>query len=298
MIHKEILFGYEWDSYTNTIHSKDLMQGYGLFSSFTLLLMNIIGVYKQHNVVVENINTKNALCNFKWDESIDLYHYFFKIDKSVNINFSEPLPDFLNNPDQQHFIYKSENLKYFLPFFKRFFSPSDVLLAKINYLKQKYNIDSNNSVSVIVRDSDKWTDFGGFISTSAGSYMRYTRDCFEQMHNKTGNKPDILIQSENPGIVKHFFCACGIAPYVKFIEETALDKDQSSYPPIVSDINKKKDWLESYIAALWIHSQSNTVVTYTGNSGFFVYLMRGNTNNFIQEKTFQFNHKEFFAENA
>jgi len=297
MIHEHITYGYNWDDSTKTLIAHDQIRDYGMFSTFTLMLISIIGAYKKHNTLVENYDYRKIMRKFRWDESTDMYHHFFKFDKSVQIDFdSEKIPGTLLHPDNQHLIYKSEYSEYFTPFFKRYFSPSDTIKEKIEYLKSKYQINSDNSISIIYRDSDKWTDMGGgFLSAQAGLYFRTAKQLIDEVIKQTGKRTEILIQTENPGVVQTFR-ESGLP--CKFIEETKLDKDQSIYPPVVRDISLRKDWIESYIASLWIHSQSKYVVTYTGNSAFFVYLMRGNTNNFYQEKTFLMKPEDFFVINA
>lgn len=297
MIYEHITYGYNWDDSTKTLIAHDQIKHYGMFSTFTLMLISIIGAYKKYNTLVENYDYSNIMQKFKWAESVDMYHHFFKVDRSIHIDFDpELIPGILLHPDNQHLIYKSEYSKYFTPFFKRYFSPSDIIKERIENLRTKYQINSDNSISIIYRDSDKWTDMGGgFLSVQAGVYFRTAKNLIEQEIKETGKRPEILIQTENPGVVQ-IFKESGLP--CKFIEETKLDKDQSIYPPVVKDISLRKDWIENYVASLWLHSQSKRVVTYTGNSAFFVYLMRGNTTNFYQEKTFQMNPEDFFVINA
>jgi hypothetical protein len=60
----------------------------------------------------------------------------------------------------------------------------------------------------------------------------------------------------------------------------------------------KLEWSENYVAALFLHSKSKYLITYTGNSAFFLYLSRGTTNNLYQEITFtNNNYDDFFSIN-
>ena len=287
MIHENILFGYDFDDETNTLIGKELIQDYGFFSTFTLMLTSIMVVYKKFNILPENIDGKYLLRKLKKNKNLDMYSHFFHIDREMKISFDTDIPVPFS-PDDHHTLYSEKYIKYYEPFFKKYFNLNKCVLEKIEELKMKYNFDSDNSISVIFRDSDKWTDFGGFNYISAGAYVR---KCNEIKSKEPNLK--VLIQSENSGVVKsfkEFFNSI-------FFNETELGNTSEIYPPIPIDDEKKLMWSEYYVASLWIHSKSKYVITYTGNSSFFVYLNRGTTKNLIQEITFTKNYNEFFVEN-
>jgi hypothetical protein len=286
MIHENILYGYDYDEINNILIGRDDIRDYGMFSSFTLMLGSLMVVYKNFGKVVEHIDGKNILAKFKSEDNIDLYHKFFRIDKDYQINLPREFPVPFS-PDDQHTIYSEEYINYYYPFIKKYFNFNSSILSKVEEIKQKYNIDPDQFISVVFRDSDKWTDFGGFNYVSAGAYVRLTEKIKEQ-------NPDlkILIQSENPNVVTFFGYKGAIS-----IEETMLDKSCQEYPPIKKNIEKRTEWVEYYIAALYVISQSKYVITYTGNSAFFVYLFRGTTNNLYQEKTFLQDYNDFFVNN-
>jgi hypothetical protein len=289
MIHENILYGYDYNTETNTLIGRENIGDYGFFSTFTLMLTSIMTVYKLYKKTPEFIDGTQLLKKIKRNSSIDMYHYFFNIDHTIDINFSEveiPVPF---SPDDQHTIYSSSYSEYYNIFFKKYFNINENILKKIEFLQSKYNIDTNNSISVIYRDSDKWTDFGGFNYISAGAYLRKTKEIFE----KDENRPQVIIQSENMGVVNFFKTSFNC----KFFEETSLGNSSEVYPPIPKNNSAILEWSEYYIASLWVLSKCKYVITYTGNSGFFIYLNRGSTNNLIQEITFTKDYNEFFVNN-
>jgi len=287
MIHENVFFGYDYDDVTNTLIGKELIQDYGFFSTFTLMLTSIMVIYKKFKILPENIDGKYLLRKLKKEKNIDMYGHFFHINREMVINFDYEIPVPFS-PDDHHSLYSEKYIKYYKPFFDKYFNLNRRISEKIEEIKTKYNIDSNNSVSVIFRDSDKWTDFGGFNYVSAGAYIRKTREIIE-------NNPTlkVLIQSENTNVVTIF--NQGVSSL--FFEETSLNNFGNDYPPIPIDDEKILKWSEYYIASLWIHSKSKYLITYTGNSAFFVYLNRGTTKNMFQEITFTKSHNEFFIEN-
>jgi hypothetical protein len=240
-------------------------------------------VYKKFNTTPKIIDCKSAMFKFKNDENMDMYHHFFNINETIEINFDEPLIVPFS-PDDHHSIYSEKYVKFYKPFFEKYFNLNKSILEKIDFLMDKYSLDGDR-ISVIYRDSDKWTDFGGFNYVSAGAYMRKLREVIEK-----DGVCKILIQSENNGVVKTFGEGFGAI----FLNETSLNESSDYYPPIPKNKEKIVEWCEFYIASLWIHSKSKHVITYTGNSSFFVYLVRQTTKNFSQEITFTKSHNDFF----
>lgn len=288
MIYENILYGYDYDLKKNILIGREDIKDYGFFSTFTLMLTSLMVVYKKFNKVPEKIDGKFLLRKIKKDSNIDMYHYFFHIDESVEINFEEELPVPFS-PDDQHTVYSEKYLQFYLPFFKRYFNVNKNIQDKIQILKEKYNIDEENTISVIYRDSDKWTDMGGFNYLCAGGYFRKCREIIESEFIR----PRVLIQSENTGVIRTFHEAFNSI----FFNETSLGNSSEIYPPIPINDDVKLEWSEFYIAALWILSKCKHVITYTGNSSFFVYLNRGTTKNFTQEITFTKNYNDFFVTN-
>lgn len=289
MIHENILYGYDYDTVNDVLIGRENIKDYGFFSTFTLMITSLMVVYKTYQKTPKFIDGSNLLNKIKKGSSVDMYHHFFHIDDSIDIQFDTfdiPVPF---SPDDQHTIYSEKYSKYYNEFFKKYFNVNSNIEEKINFLTNKYNVDQENSISVIYRDSDKWTDMGGFNYISAGAYLRKCREIFQQ----DGSKLKVLIQSENMGVVNTFKNEFNLT----FFNETSLGNSSEVYPPIPLDDNKKMEWSEYYIASLWIHSKCKYVITYTGNSAFFIYLNRGTTKNFTQEITFTKDYNDFFVNN-
>jgi hypothetical protein len=159
---------------------------------------------------------------------------------------------------------------------------------KIDELVKKYSIIHENTISVIYRSTDKWTDMGGFNHISPALYMRLTKKLKEETPQY-----DVFIQSESSGINRVFNESFGS----KSIQETLVSTIDGL--PLFLHLDKNKlEWSEYYVASLIIHSKSKILITYTGNSSFFVYLSRGTTKNMYQEITFtKNNYEDFFTKN-
>jgi len=290
MIHEQILLGYDYDDDKKELIAREDISYYGFFSTFTLMITSIMEVYKKFGVLVESIDSKKCLYLMKKEKSLDfdIYNYLFKIDKNYefpNLDINMPVP---MGPDDHHTLYKEEYIQYYYPFFKRYFSLSNELQEKYNFLINKYNINSEKTISIVFRDSDKWTDWGGYNYVSAGAYLKLTKKVIES--DSECNR--IFIQTENEGVMRHF----GSSVRAEFIEETKTSSDNYSAPLMTIEKNIL-DWASYYICSLYIHSKSKHLITYTGNSSFFLYLSRGTTKNMHQEITFTKDFNDFFIKN-
>lgn len=287
MIHENIMYGYDYNTETGELVGREYIGNYGFFSTFTLLLSAIMGTYNHYGELVKSIDGRKLLNNLNKDESYDMYSHFFHIDESVEINFDRPMPVPLTN-DDQHSVYRESYANHYCSFFKRYFNLNDNIQSKIEGFKTKYNIVSENTISVVYRSTDKWTDMGGFNHVSPALYFRLTKELRTQNPNF-----NIFIQSESKGINRVFREGVN----ANFIEET-LVSDREDLPVFLHLKEDKLEWSENYVAALFLHSKSKYLITYTGNSAFFLYLSRGTTNNLYQEITFTNNNfDDFFSIN-
>jgi hypothetical protein len=276
-------FGYYYYPDENKVESMDKISHYGLFSTFTLLLSTITLIHRDYKVLPEVFDLSNAMMKFKTDKSQDLYKILFKIDKTIEIPNISPV-----GPDPHHTIYTEDRIKGLYPYIKRFFGFSDELIDIKNNLLKKYNLVEKDYISVIYRGSDQFTDRGGFISVNCSAYEKLARELISEIPVQERN---ILIQSEEYRVLKYF----GVQLGAKFIRETDIGEIGKNDAPVPN--TGVDEWLKNYIAAIFIHSQSNTLITYTGNSGFWATLFRGSMNEVYQESTFTLNREIFFNKN-
>ncbi len=137
MIHSLILFGYDYDDKKNILIGRKDISEYGFFAPFTLLLTSIMTIYKKFKRLPVDIDGKNILSNLNPNHNIpDMYHHFFNINKKIEINFDEELP-VPATPNEHHTIYAEKNIKYFKPFFDRYFNLNENIQKKIEFLKKE-----------------------------------------------------------------------------------------------------------------------------------------------------------------
>lgn len=273
-------FGYYYYPEENKIESMDIIKNYGLFSTFTLLLSTITIVHRDYKVLPNKFDLSNALYKFKEDKSIDIYKMLFKTDDNVKIDDIEPM-----GPNHHHEIYTDEKIKKLYPYIRRYFNLSDEVCEIKNKLIEKYELKDKEFLSVIYRGTDQFTDRGGFISVNCSAYEKLAKNIISNIEPKDRN---ILIQSEEPRVVNYFRNSLG----AKFIEETDIGQIGNNDSPI--PLKNVETWIKYYVASIHIHSKSKTLITYTGNSGFFTTLFRGSMENVYQETTFKLNGEMFW----
>lgn len=276
-------FGYYYYPEENKVMSMDKISNYGLFSTFTLLLSTITLIHRDYKKLPKKFDLSNALMKFKTNKEDDLYKILFKIDESVEIDKISPV-----GPDPHHTLYTEDRINGLYPYIKRFFTLSDELTNIKNNLLQKYELVNKDYVSVIYRGSDQFTDRGGFISVNCSAYEKLARSIISEIpvQNRV-----LLIQTEEPRVLSYFRGQLG----AKFISETDIGEIGKTDAPVPN--NGVDEWIKNYVASIYIHSKSKTLITYTGNSGFWVVLFRGMMNEVYQETTFQLDRNLFFKKN-
>jgi len=285
MIHEHVSYGYDYNDETNTLTANPAIGHYGFFSTFTLLFTSIIATYKKFNKLPQ-IDGRNILKHLNTDENKDMYRHFFETDESVQISFGDELK--IYHPDIHQMIYADDDAKYFKPFFDRYFKLNHHINWKLNRLIEQYSVDSKNSISLIIRGSDKWTDFGGIATAGPGAFIRMAEKLVQE---NPGSK--VLLQTEHDDIIN--FCRHKFPMSV--FEETKTTTNPS-VPIFLTNVENKLDWAEWYVAALWLHARSKYVITYSGNSALFVFLVRGSTQNLYQEIAFKKPIEDFFVKNV
>lgn len=283
MIHEHITYGYDYDTEKNILYGRKEISDYGFFSTFTLLITALMGTYNKYKKLPVDIDGTKLLRHLCKEDGYDMYKHFFHINSDVNIDFDTPMPVPYTN-DDQHTVYRNEDVVYYSSFYKKYFNINKNISDKIDFILDKYKIDSENTISIVYRGTDKWTDFGGFNHISPGLYFRIAKELREKNPNMK-----ILIQSESESVNRIFHQGLGSIQ----IEETLTSKIDG-IPIFLYLENEKLNWAEYYVAALMIHSKSKILITYTGNSSFFLFLNRGTTENMYQEITFTKNNFEDF----
>lgn len=278
----EVGHGYIYNRDTDTISSMREpynISDYGLFSTLTLLLSALTVLYKDYGILPSNIDLSKALCRFKTNPGEDLYHKLFTIDDTVDIDRSKI---FTVGPDYHHEVYDTRTISNLYCFIRRFFKLSYTTQQAVESMTQRYGVTEGNNISVIFRGTDHFTDRGGMVAVNSIAACNIIKQLITHQHY------NIFIQTDEPRVNQWY---TNNLHAINF-NETTLGKIDPLGPPV--PVDNLDMWVLNYVAALFIHSTSSKLFTYTGNSGLWACLFRGNLDGVYQDKTFSMNPEEFF----
>ena len=235
-----------------------------VYQTFSSLL-----ILSKHGIVPDKISFEHGFHHFKFEQNQDVYPCYYKIDNDYN---NLPLYEDTYIPDVN--ITKYDTGKYnFINFTKilnKFFVPSDDILQIQNLLIQKYNIDFDNTISVLYRGTDKYTEMS---LASPEKYMEIVKDLLEKNPSMK-----VLLQTDQTQVVEYFMSTLGDKCF--FFGENLTTTSNISLHYIAKnnnmDIIKISQTLDASIRCI---SKCKYVITSSGNVGMFVSLYRGSNEN-------------------
>ena len=126
----------------------------GFFSCCAVKLNGIVDFINSHSTLPDIVDSSAQFELYKTDNAIDVtYEYFEHYDK-IDVSMNYPI-----NYHYTHQFSIYENLdSNIAAVVKKYFSPSQKIITISNLIKQKYNIDYDNSIAVYYRGTDKYTE--------------------------------------------------------------------------------------------------------------------------------------------
>lgn len=242
-----------------------------------------------HGITPEKISFEHGFKTYKLNTTQDIYPFFY------NPNFNQDLPVWKN-------LYRvsanetSNNVIQTFPFFEytqiinRYFSPSDKIVNIIGYLKNKYCINFEKTISIFYRGTDKFTEIS---IASPKEYAQVAKNILDK-------NPDfrVLIQTDQKQALEYFLNEFGNKAF--YFEEIPTTSKTGEDTIQMQDVSNR--WMnyfndESLIidpialsqnldAAIRIISQTKYPILHTGNGALFSILYRGNCSNVFQFNEF------------
>lgn len=227
-------------------------------------------LYANHKIVPDRIDFSRSLNLFKTKEQLsqqtDVYPLLFKV-----VPLTAKLHvDVLMKSNTSH---SESDIKKMHPWILRYFTPADSIDALQERLCRKYNINVNNTLAVWVRGTDKGTE----IKNSAP--VCYYEKCEKILKNKPNLR--VWIQTDQKQYQDYFLNKYPQRAFA--INELPVTEKLIG---IHSDETFELDRFQfgAYLLAVVIlMSQCNSIVTHTGNIGYWEALYRGNLRNFYQD---------------
>lgn len=241
----------------------------GFFSCCTVRLNSILNYFNENKNIPDLVDSSEQF-NFYKSTNHDISKIIFKENNS-NIIYEKKISITDTGYEDQFSDYSKLNFDAINPFLKKYFSLSDVVEFKINFLIKKYNLNLDEIISVYYRGNDKISE------TNIAPYHVFTDKIDETL--KLNKNFKLLIQTDEIDFLN--FCKKKYGENVIYFEEmNGINKNQSVGSHFFN--TQKEEFLINFISAIKILSMSNTIITSSSNGGLWILLLRGNSKNVNQ----------------
>ena len=239
----------------------------GFFSTYSMILHNIVEYANKYKVLPEVLDTLNVFDWYKPEgaETTSIMSvYFEELDAPIKYKRLEFAHWF------QYSHYTSLEYRGLAPYIQKYFTPNQNILSILHTIEDKYSIDYSNTCVLFHRGNDKVTE------TSSAPYGWY-------LHTIK------LLQAQNPNL--RFLIQ---SDETEFIEEMShlpnsfycKDEIRHIHQSLTTvDIVFKKDnntFSKYFLALVLAMSKCKYVVCGTGNCSMWICLYRGNADGVYQ----------------
>jgi len=240
----------------------------GFFSCCSIKLNDIINYINTHSKIPDYVDSSKQFDLYKKDKKKDITYDYFEHYDNIIIVINYPI----NYHEKHQFInYSDLNYKNIVPIVKKYFSPSTQIINIVEKIKQKYNINYDNTIAVYYRGTDK------IIETQISS--------FENFYNKIKEISDLDVN-------KYIIIQTDTAPFIDYINSKNLkniiifNENSTSYSNV--GIHNEKTNEENYndmlnlFSIFLIISKCKYIICSSGNCSLWMMLYRENNKNVYQ----------------
>ena len=250
---------FDYDSIKNILYGNQDNAGY-----YSCINQTKLGLYSliSKSIIPEKISFENTLKPYKENPNNDIFDLIYKIDhsniKNLNTNFH------YENFDVNYIDYDNIDFENFKKINDVFFNPSDLVLERISFLENKYNIDYENTLCVFHRGNDKHWEV-----------KPIPLDVWVKVAKDFGENYRILVQTDSLD-AKDFFVKNLSNTFI--FEEMLFENVGGNVKPSID----KTNWIINFESVVRIVSKCKMLLTHHGNCGFAAVMFRGNTENVVQ----------------
>ena len=241
----------------------------GFFSCCSIKLSDIIVYFNLYKKIPDYVDSSTQ---FSW------YKNDINKDKDITFDYFKPplgnityVNNIVYNHNDQFAIYKNFQFDPILPFITTYFSPSDNIVSIKNTIKNKYNINSENTCVLFYRGNDKNTETG---TCSYDDMIRYGKEV--QL-----KEPSIrfMIQSDETDF---------ITKMTKVFPNSFICKDEirhmNNKNSTVDKVfkNDNYEFSKNYLAITLLMAEANYLICGSGNCSIWIIFYRKHTNRLYQ----------------
>ncbi len=248
----------------------------GFFSCCSIAMHNI-SVFIENEGYIPNVDFSETFLKYmdaNCSTGNDVYKQCFQLQEDKT---SLTKPESFEFGKSSLFPYIEENycdLKFFL---EKWFHPSKEVLRIKRFLYSKYKIESENTLCVCFRGTDKYKDIEETSYETFCSKVDY-------LMSKSGLNA-ILVQTDQEQFLDYFtknFSAYNIIVIAENPRRT--DQEQVAFK---LDVDKRVRSAQLFLATMLIMAESRYIINHTGNVARWINLFRGGAFNTIQYMTEQ-----------
>lgn len=252
-----------------TINRLECIWNEGFYSNQSQVLNSLI-ILSNHGIIADQISYEHGFNVYKnKNYSLDIYPIFHNMDISYQIPIFSST-NWLSYNNYNPVEYNFEILNNYL---NRYFKPSLYIKAKMYFLKQKYNINTEKTISVCYRGTDKDREVK---LADPHDYLQITKKLLNE-------NPDykVLLQTDQTQVINYFRDILK-EKLVYFIETPSTETKSPIWAIYRDNDQDSLEWAQWFDAAIRIVSQCKFLVNHTGNTGMFINLYRGHNKNIYQ----------------
>jgi len=211
---------------------------------------------------------------YKLDKNDDITNIFFKNYKEISCDFSfNRNITYTDDKDEHQFSnYKHLNFHLLQPFLTKYFNPSDEIMSKVEFLKNKYKIDLDNTCGVFYRGNDKITE------TIPPKYKQFIKKV--RLFKKANPGIKFYLQTDEQELHNIF-----LEKFPKTISITEVPRINNSQTTVALQLKNDKNKMEVgkfFVASVYLISRMKNTICTSGNGEMWSSLFRGNANGVIQ----------------
>lgn len=261
----------QWNNYYN-YHTRTLHANWneGFFSNATTALWALT------DLAFEGVAPKKICCTKGWDKycnrsingGLDLYPIFFQPNYYQNYELWVPLPRFVHG---RHYLAKTERWH---PFVKRWFNPSDRVMAKVEKYFKECHFDPKKTIGVFYRGTDKKFEI------PISDFRKYRRVL--KFLLKKNPESRIFVQTDQEEFRDYLLGEFGSKCF--YLEEMPVANGSTGLH-FLKDEELQIDRVEygvRVLAATYLMSRCKTLINCTGNMALWITFYRGHTNEMYQ----------------
>jgi len=244
----------------------------GFFACVSTCLWNLVDLYADHKILPERIDFSRSFPLYKneyqLNNQVDIYPLLFKI-MPVSAKFNA---DVLLN---HHTLYNDSDIKKLSAWVLKYFTIAEPIRVLQEELRRKYNIDVSNTLVIYMRGTDKAKEIR---SAAASSY-------YEQCEGVLKKRPRLRIWIQTDQKQHQDYLLEKYPGRAFVIDELPVVNNNI---PMHLDPGLEFDRFkfgQYFLAATNLISSCNTIITDTGNVGYWQALFRGSLKDFYQDTT-------------